>query len=69
MLARDGESDGALTNHVGDDGVGINGDRRGNGITNMGDRVSAIGGTLEVEGRPGGGTVIRCVLPMTGPPA
>jgi two-component system sensor histidine kinase DesK len=46
-----------------DDGVGIDGHRRGNGLTNMGDRVAAIGGTIAVVAGPTGGTVVRCHLP------
>ena len=56
-------SDAGLTIEVVDDGVGIGGHRRGNGLTNMGDRVAAVGGSIEVRAGAIGGTVVRCHLP------
>jgi signal transduction histidine kinase len=55
--------DAGLAIEIVDDGVGINGHRRGNGLTNMGDRVAAIGGNFDVAAGPTGGTVVRCHLP------
>ena len=55
--------DAGLAMEVVDDGVGIDGHRRGNGLTNMGDRVAAIGGTIESPPGAAGGTVVRCHLP------
>jgi len=55
--------DAGLAIEVVDDGVGIDGHRRGNGLTNMGDRVAAIGGDIDVAAGPNGGTVVRCHLP------
>lgn len=39
--------------------------RRGNGLTGIGERVRALGGTLEIDSAPGGGTVLRAVLPVS----
>jgi signal transduction histidine kinase len=36
----------------------------GNGIHGMGERARAVGGTLEVLPRAGGGLVVRAVLPL-----
>jgi signal transduction histidine kinase len=52
-----------LAIEVVDDGVGIDGHQGGSGLTNMGDRVAAIGGTIEIAAGPAGGTVVRCHLP------
>ena len=52
-----------LTIEVVDDGVGIDGHGRGSGLTNMGDRVAAVGGTIEVGAGSAVGTVVRCHLP------
>ncbi len=49
---------------VHDDGVGISeGSPRGLGLLGMQERLRAVGGELEVEGRPGGGTTVRARLP------
>lgn len=48
-----------------DDGVGFEPEtvRRGHGLTNLVDRVDALGGVLEVRSRPGAGTVISGSVP------
>ena len=57
--------------HVGfsveDDGAGfdVEGAKRGSGLTNMDDRISALGGTLEVRSRPGAGTTIAASIPVS----
>ena len=50
---------------VEDDGVGfdVGVAMRGSGLTNMDDRVSALGGTLEVRSSPGAGTTIAGSIP------
>ncbi|MCC6900556.1 MAG: PAS domain S-box protein [Polyangiaceae bacterium] len=49
---------------VHDDGVGISeGSPRGLGLLGMQERLRAVGGELEVEGRPGGGTTVRAQVP------
>jgi signal transduction histidine kinase len=56
----------ALLFEVRDDGPGFDSMRHqeGAGITNMRDRVGALGGTLQVEAQPGEGTCITGVLPL-----
>jgi len=48
---------------VSDDGVGGAGSVDGGGLAGLVDRVEALDGVLSVEDRPGGGTVVRAVLP------
>ena len=38
---------------------------RGNGLAGIGERVRALGGTLEIDSPPGAGTVLRARLPVT----
>ena len=53
------QSDGHLAFEVADDGVGFDlAHAHGSGLTNMRDRVEAVGGALEVTSRPGSGTTI-----------
>ena len=56
--------DGALRFEIADDGPGFDPERtsRGSGLTNMRDRVGAVGGELTVASRPGAGTRISGVL-------
>lgn len=62
VAQRDGD---ALTVTVEDDGSGgASADRDGSGLRGLTDRVQALGGTLEIAGRAGGGTVLRAVLPL-----
>jgi len=60
------ERDDAITFEVSDDGTGFDGDgvRRGLGLTGMADRVSALGGELEVHSQPGGGTSVGGWVPL-----
>jgi signal transduction histidine kinase len=37
--------------------------RPGAGLTNMTDRIEAVGGRLTVESRPGSGTSVTAVVP------
>jgi signal transduction histidine kinase len=57
--------DGGLTFAVTDDGQGFDGAsiERGAGLTNMTDRIDALGGRLEVSSTPGRGTRIRGSVP------
>ena len=56
--------DGLLL-EVSDDGRGFDMDHvvRGAGLTNMGDRVDALGGRIEFATEPGRGTTVRAVVP------
>ena len=53
---------------VADDGVGIptSGASNGTGLVGMRDRISAVGGELEVVSSPGAGTTVRGVVPIDG---
>ena len=56
----------SLTLEVSDDGVGFDtqGDFPGHlGLHSMRERVSRLGGTLELESSPGGGTRVRARVP------
>ena len=53
---------------VEDDGAGFDArtSTAGTGLTNMRDRVEAVGGTLAIRPAPGGGTRIVALLPTAG---
>jgi PAS domain S-box-containing protein len=55
--------DGTLHLEVSDDGIG-GANLAGHGLVGMDDRVTALGGRLHVENRPGGGTVVSATLPL-----
>jgi signal transduction histidine kinase len=59
------QNGGVLTFTVNDDGVGFDPatSRRGAGTTNMVDRLEALGGSLQVESSPGGGTTVTGRVP------
>ena len=61
------EDAGGLLFEICDDGAGFEPNRHaeGAGLTNMRDRIGAVGGTLRVES-DGGGTLIRGVVPLSG---
>jgi signal transduction histidine kinase len=52
---------------VEDDGRGfdVQAAKHGSGLTNMDDRISALGGTLEVRSHPGQGTTIAGSIPVS----
>jgi signal transduction histidine kinase len=54
-----------FTVEVADDGRGfdVSTTIRGNGLTNMEDRLDALGGTLHIASSPGSGTTLRATLP------
>jgi signal transduction histidine kinase len=61
-----------LTLEVRDDGVGFDAgaaprEERGLGLHGMRERVALLGGSVEIESRPGHGTVVRARIPV--PPA
>jgi signal transduction histidine kinase len=57
---------GKLLFEVADDGSGfdVRGDAHGAGLTNMRDRVGAVGGSLTIESTPDQGTRIRGAVPL-----
>ena len=60
---QDGE--GRLAFTVTDDGVGFDVDAAtGSGLTNMRDRLDALGGSLRVRSSPGAGTTISGSIPL-----
>jgi signal transduction histidine kinase len=63
-LKQDGD---LLTVEVNDDGRGfvVSTTARGNGLTNMEDRLDALGGNLQVESTVGRGTTLRASVPVT----
>ena len=65
------EEPGRLTFSVVDDGPGFDvaSKGRGQGFTNMSDRVGAYGGTITWDSTPGEGTCISGEVPLTGVPA
>ena len=60
-----GESDGCVEFAVEDDGAGFDPAtvERGSGLTNLADRVAAVGGTLRVDSSPGAGTRVTGRVP------
>lgn len=61
---RAGVEDGALRVEVRDDGAGGARLDGGSGLQGLEDRLDALGGELLVQSPPGGGTLVRAVLPL-----
>jgi signal transduction histidine kinase len=55
--------DGMLHIEVGDDGIG-GADPTGHGLVGMNDRVTALGGGLQIQSPPGAGTRLLVTLPL-----
>ena len=62
------EDDAAIV-EVRDGGVGGADPSGGTGLRGLADRVSALGGELDVTSPPGGGTAIIARTPLSGSPA
>jgi signal transduction histidine kinase len=58
---------GSAMVEVRDDGSGGADSTRGTGLSGLADRVSALGGTLEIHSPVGVGTTIRARIPVTAP--
>jgi len=58
-------ADGHLQILVSDNGTGFGDAGSGAGLTNLRDRVEALGGRLDVDTAPGHGTRVRAELPIT----
>jgi signal transduction histidine kinase len=56
-------SNGELHVRITDDGCGRASPREGSGLAGLADRVGAHGGRLDIDSRPGVGTVVEAVLP------
>jgi signal transduction histidine kinase len=65
------DGDGNLVFEVEDDGKGFDPAtaRRGSGLTNIADRLDALGGGLQIESAPGRGTRLRGTIPALAAPA
>jgi signal transduction histidine kinase len=59
-----GEEAGEVTFTVIDDGTGFDQEMRGEGLTNIADRVDALVGALQVTSAPGKGTSVRGRIPF-----
>jgi signal transduction histidine kinase len=55
-----------LVCEISDDGTGITGTETGAGLTNMTDRIAAVGGQLRIDSYPGRGTTVRASVPASG---
>jgi signal transduction histidine kinase len=58
---------GSATVEVHDDGVGGADPSAGSGLRGLADRVSALGGRLEIESPAGRGTTVRARIAMSAP--
>ncbi|MDQ3761816.1 MAG: MASE1 domain-containing protein [Actinomycetota bacterium] len=58
-------TNGRLSVEVTDDGIGGADPIGGSGLSGLADRVIALGGQLQVDSPPGGGTRVRAELPCT----
>jgi signal transduction histidine kinase len=67
-VVRLSDRDGVLTFEIQDDGRGFDPDMTtyGTGVQGMADRMDAIGGRLDVRSSPGGGTLVRGTIQLTG---
>jgi len=62
-----GDAEG-LSLTVSDDGVGFDVDQawgKGLGLISMGERLEAVGGTLKIVSKPGEGTIVHVVVPLS----
>jgi PAS domain S-box-containing protein len=59
--------DGLVTAEIADDGRGGASPSGGSGLRGLADRLEAIGGSLELDSPPGGGTVLRARVPARTP--
>lgn len=59
-------TEGKMICHISDNGIGFNqaDERKGNGIRNMKNRVSDLGGVLDIRAEPGNGCSIRVEIPL-----
>jgi signal transduction histidine kinase len=62
------EKGGTIEVSVSDDGVGFDpgAGHRGFGLVGMRERVTMVGGSLELTSAPGGGATMHAVIPVSG---
>ncbi len=65
VITLDAGTHGELRFSVRDDGAGTAAIEPGAGVTNMRDRLAALGGYVDVKSKPGVGTVVRGRVPTT----
>jgi signal transduction histidine kinase len=58
--------DGSLTVEIVDDGIGGADPEAGSGLRGLRDRISAVGGELQIDSGPGIGTRLRARIPLAG---
>lgn len=58
------QTNGLLRLSIRDDGIGGADPGRGSGLTGLGDRVDALGGSIEISSPPGSGTSLLVTLPI-----
>jgi signal transduction histidine kinase len=61
--------DGHLDLVIEDDGVGGADPGTGTGLTGLGDRVAALGGSMQIASRPGAGTRLGITIPLATAPS
>lgn len=62
------DAEGNVSVAVTDDGGGMKSQRLGNGLTGMRERVTSLGGTIEIAGTPDGrGTRVSALIPIVQP--
>jgi signal transduction histidine kinase len=57
-------ADGTLRVEIRDDGIG-GADPDGHGLVGVGDRVTALGGQLDIDSPRGGGTILAATVPLS----
>jgi signal transduction histidine kinase len=62
-LVRLGRENGEVVVEIEDDGIGGADPRRGTGLRGLADRISSLGGDLEIDSAPGQGTTVTAKIP------
>ena len=62
-LVRLERENGKVVVEIEDDGVGGADPGRGTGLRGLADRISSLGGDLEIDSAPGSGTIVTATIP------